>query len=183
MKNYSFASVELTNGYLAEKYDLNRKITIDAVYERFAETGRIEAFKFGWTPDSESLQKPHFFWDSDVAKWMEGAAYILKKTPDAALEAKIDEIVADIKKNQGEDGYFNIYFTVVAPEKRWSNRDWHELYCAGHMMEAAVAYYEATGKRRFLDIAEKYAYYIKSVFKTIPNGSVLIRGYLFFSFK
>ena len=112
MKNYGFESVNLTKGYFFDKYELNRKITIDAVYDRFAESGRIEAFKFNWTPDREDLKKPHFFWDSDVAKWMEGAAYLLKKAPNPELEKKIDDIVAEIKKNQCEDGYFNIYFTT-----------------------------------------------------------------------
>jgi DUF1680 family protein len=95
---------------------------------------------------------------------MEGAAYILHKNPDPALEARVDEIVEDIARGQHEDGYFNIFFTVVQPENRWANRDWHELYCAGHLMEAAVAYAEATGKTTFLSCMEKYADYIAKVF-------------------
>ncbi|MBR5307387.1 MAG: glycoside hydrolase family 127 protein [Clostridia bacterium] len=163
MKNYGFESVNLTKGYFFDKYELNRKITIDAVYDRFAESGRIEAFKFNWTPDREDLKKPHFFWDSDVAKWMEGAAYLLKKAPNPELEKKIDDIVAEIKKNQCEDGYFNIYFTVVEPENRWKNRDWHELYCAGHLFEAAVALKEI-GKPELLECMDKYVGHIHKVF-------------------
>ena len=154
--------VTLTGGYLAEKQELNRRVTLDAVYDRFFETGRITAFAHGY-PDSDPV-RPHFFWDSDVAKWMEGAAYVLAHKPDPALEAKVDAIVEDIAAHQHEDGYFNIYFTVVEPENRWANRDWHELYCAGHLMEAAVAYAEATGKTKFLACMEKYADYIAKVF-------------------
>lgn len=162
MKLIRYSQVDLESGFFFDKQELNRKTTINAVYDRFTETGRIGAFKLGF-PDKDPIQ-PHYFWDSDVAKWMEGAAYILAKSPDPALEARVDEIVEDIAANQGEDGYFNIFFTVVQPENRWSNRDWHELYCAGHLMEAAVAYAEATGKTKLLSCMEKYADYISRVF-------------------
>ncbi len=162
MKLFSFDKVELKSGFLKDKQELNRKITINAVYDRFYETGRIGSFKCNWRTGDEN--KPHIFWDSDVAKWMEGAAYILKKTPDDALEAKVEEIIDDMEKNQRTDGYFNIYFITVEPANRFKNRDWHELYCAGHLLEAAVAYADATGKDRFLNIMEKYMDYITKVF-------------------
>ena len=162
MKTVSFHNVTLREGYLASKAELNRTVTLDAVYDRFSETGRIGAFACDWTEGKEN--KPHFYWDSDVAKWIEGASYSISKIPSPALEAKIDAIVENIEKNQGADGYFNIYFTVCEPGKRFSNRDWHELYCAGHLMEAAVAYAEATGKTRFLSCMEKYSDYIEKIF-------------------
>ena len=162
MKLISHRQVHLKSGFFFDKQELNRKITLGAVYDRFSETGRIGAFKFGF-PKDDPIQ-PHYFWDSDVAKWMEGAAYSLMHTPDPDLEARVDDIVNDIEKNQCNDGYFNIFFTVVQPENRWTNRDWHELYCAGHLMEAAVAYAEATGKTQFLACMEKYADYIAKVF-------------------
>ena len=162
MKLIPYNQVTLRGGYLYEKQELNTKITIPAVYDRFYETGRINAFKLGY-PEKDPV-RPHFFWDSDVAKWIEGAAYVLQRESDPALEAKVDAIVDDIEKNQGEDGYFNIYFTVVEPQNRWKCRDWHELYCAGHLMEAAVAYAEATGKTKLLSCMEKYADYINRVF-------------------
>lgn len=162
MKLIPHNQVDLKSGFFFDKQELNRKTTLDAVYDRFSETGRIGAFKFGY-PKDDPIQ-PHFFWDSDVAKWMEGAAYSLMHTPDPTLEAKVDDIVEDIARNQCEDGYFNIFFTVVQPENRWANRDWHELYCAGHLMEAAVAYAEATEKTKFLTCMEKYADYIARVF-------------------
>lgn len=162
MKLIPYRQVALKGGYLYEKQELNTRTTIPAVFDRFYETGRITAFKFGF-PEKDPVQ-PHYFWDSDVAKWMEGAAYILSRESHPDLEAKVDELVEDIARNQGEDGYFNIFFTVVQPENRWKNRDWHELYCAGHLMEAAVAYAEATGKTKFLSCMEKYADYIAKVF-------------------
>lgn len=93
------------------------------------------------------------FQDSDVAKWLEGAAYSLAQNPDEALEKRCDEIIELIGRAQQKDGYLNTYFTVKEPEKRWTNlHEAHELYCAGHMIEAAVAYAECTGKSRLLEI-------------------------------
>lgn len=157
-----YKKVTLKSGYLFQKEELDRRVTVKAVYDRFAESGRVEAFACRWREGMP--HRPHFFWDSDVAKWMEGAAYLLARGEDPALTDKVESIIDDIEKNQGEDGYFNIYFTVVEPLRRFSNRDCHELYCAGHLIEAAVAYYEATGRDRFLHLMEKYVAYIYRVF-------------------
>ncbi|MBR3998731.1 MAG: glycoside hydrolase family 127 protein, partial [Clostridia bacterium] len=146
-----YRKVTLTGGYWKAKEELVKTATTNAVYDRFNESGRIDAFKCDWT--EESNYKPHFFWDSDVAKWMEGAAYVLSKEDRPDLEEKLEWLIDQIEKNQGEDGYFNIYFTVIEPEKRFTNRDYHELYAIGHLIEAGVAYYEATGKDKLLRIA------------------------------
>lgn len=101
------------------------------------------------------------FQDSDVAKWLEGVAYSLVVKPDAALEARADAIIEIVAQAQQEDGYLNTYFTIKEPEHRWQNLlECHELYCAGHMMEAAAAYYEATGKDRLLGVMERMAEHI-----------------------
>ncbi len=170
MKTFSYGKVDLTAGYLFEKQEMNRKITIHSVYDRFAETGRIGAFEFKFNCGDEI--KPHIFWDSDVAKWMESAAYILAKHDDPELEAKVQRLITLIRKNQGNDGYFNIYFTVVEPNGRFTIRDKHELYCAGHLIEAAVAYAEATGKEEFLGLMEQYVDYIRKVFLEKADGVV-----------
>lgn len=162
MMRTDYRKVQLTGGFWKAKEELVRDVTTDAVYDRFFETGRIDAFRCDWREGMPN--RPHFFWDSDVAKWMEGAAYVLTRTDRPDLEEKIERLIDEIERNQGEDGYFNIYFTVVEPEMRFKNRDWHELYCAGHLMEAAVAYHQATGRDRFLRIMEKYAAYIERVF-------------------
>lgn len=93
------------------------------------------------------------FQDSDVAKWLEAAAYSLVHTHDVALEQRCDEVIALIGRSQHEDGYVDTYFTVKEPGRQWTDlQEAHELYCAGHMIEAAVAYYECTGKRSLLNI-------------------------------
>lgn len=104
------------------------------------------------------------FQDSDLAKWLEAVAFSLMTKPDPELEAIADEAIALVGRAQQPDGYLNTYFTVKEPGKRWTNlRDHHELYCAGHMMEAATAYYYATGKRELLDIMTRMAYHIDTV--------------------
>lgn len=107
------------------------------------------------------------FQDSDAAKWIEAAAYSLATFPDPELEKKVDELIDKIAAAQDEDGYLNTYFTIKDKEKRWTNLlEGHELYCAGHMMEAAVAYYETTGKDKLLKVMQKNAAHIYHHFVT-----------------
>lgn len=105
------------------------------------------------------------FWDSDSGKWIEAAGYSLHTHPDPELEKQVDDLVSRIHQAQQPDGYLNSYFTAVEPENRWRNlRDWHELYNAGHLIEGAVAYYEATGKRELLDVLSRYVDHIETMF-------------------
>lgn len=161
--------VNITDGFWKSRQDINRAVTAKAVYDRFTDTHRFEALKC--QPDGHPQWNTHHFWDSDVAKWLEGAAYLL---PDAELEEKIEAAIDDLLANQWEDGYMNSYFTV-ADEPRFTNRDRHELYCAGHLMEAACVYYEATGKDRFLKAMCRYADLIERVFK-IENAAPYVTG-------
>ncbi|MFC6651455.1 glycoside hydrolase family 127 protein [Paenibacillus rhizoplanae] len=105
------------------------------------------------------------FQDSDVAKWLEATGYSLSIRRDPELERQADEVIDLVGEAQQADGYLNTYFTVKEPGKRWTNlQDCHELYCAGHFIEAAVAYYEATGKDKLLSIMRRMADHIDSVF-------------------
>ncbi|MFN4156242.1 MAG: glycoside hydrolase family 127 protein [Paracoccaceae bacterium] len=105
------------------------------------------------------------FWDSDFGKSIETAAYALNHMPDPELEAMVDAIVDAYGRLQQEDGYLNSWYIRIEPGQRWTNlRDRHELYNAGHMIEGAVAYFYATGKRKFLDILCRYADHIAETF-------------------
>ncbi len=115
------------------------------------------------------LEKGEFygfvFQDTDVAKWLETLSYSLINHPDPDLEKLADEVIDIIKIAQQEDGYLNTYFIIKEPDKRWTNlHEAHELYSAGHFIEAAVAYFNATGKRKLLDIICKYADLIDNTF-------------------
>ena len=101
------------------------------------------------------------FQDSDLYKWLEAVAYSLATHSDKELEELADSAIDLIEKAQQPDGYLNTYFIIAEPEKRWTNlAECHELYCAGHLIEAAVAYYQATGKRKLLEVAVRLADHI-----------------------
>jgi len=101
------------------------------------------------------------FQDSDAGKWLEAVAYSLAVLPDAELEETADRLIDKIADAQDEDGYLNTYYTIKDREKRWTNLlEGHELYCAGHLMEAACAYYDSTGKRKLLDVMLRNAEHI-----------------------
>lgn len=162
-------AVTITGDFWSERQRVNREVTIPIEYEQCRTTGRLEAMTLTRVPEQ------HIFWDSDIAKWIEAAAYSLTTHPDPEIDALLDEVIGTLARAQQPDGYLNTYFTTIAPEKRWTNlRDSHELYCAGHLMEAAVAHFEATGKTTFLDVMRRYADYIGTVFGPEPGQK---RGY------
>ena len=168
-----FTQVQLSGEFWGPRLRVNREVTLSTEYQQLKQTGRIDAFKLLWQPGQQPV--PHFFWDSDVAKWIEAASYSLAQYPDPALDALLDEVIALIASAQQPDGYINIYFTVVEPGNRFSDlRDAHELYCAGHLMEAAVAHFQATGKRTLLDPICRYADLIE---RTFGRGGGQKRGY------
>ena len=163
MKKYlPYSKTKLNKGFWADKQKLIRDVTLDAVYDRFSDTGRIGAFEMNYKEGDPD--RPHYFWDSDVAKWMESVAYLtaLERMPDE--EERVDHLVDCIERGRLDDGYFNIYFEQLAPDMIFKDRDCHELYCAGHLLEAAVEYFKATGKRKFLDLMTDYMEHIKKVF-------------------
>lgn len=175
MKNIEFSDVEITGGYWKTRQEINSSVTLKAVYERFKDTHRFDALKCEWKNGEPDM--PHIFWDSDVAKWIEGAAYILNSKDDDGVAEIIENAIDCIIKNSDENGYFNSHFLVTEQNNRFENRDRHELYCAGHLFEAAVAYYEMTGKDRFLKAMCKYADYIERVFKTEKSAAFITPGH------
>lgn len=115
------------------------------------------------------------FQDTDVAKWLEAVGFTLAAQQDEALERTADEVIDIIAMAQCPDGYLNTYFIIKEPEKRWKNLcEGHELYTAGHMMEASVAYYKGTGKRKFLEVMLRFADLICDTFGTTEGK---IHGY------
>ena len=175
MNNIEFSDVKITGGYWKARQDINRSVTLKAVYDRFNETGRFEALKCDLRDGDTNI--PHIFWDSDVAKWIEGASYILHSEKNDQAEEIIENAIDLIIKNSDENGYFNSHFLVAEKENRFRLRECHELYCAGHLIEAAVAYYELTGKDRFLNAVKKYADYIERAFKIDNTAAFITPGH------
>ena len=167
------SAVSLADPVLAPRVEANRAATIPACLKHFEKEHCIDALKLRWKKGDKWW--PHIFWDSDVAKVAEGMAREIARRPDPALARRLDSLARLIVSAQRPDGYLNTHFTLVEPEKRWTNlHDWHELYCAGHLMEAAVAHFEATGERFFLDAMRRYADLIAKTFGRKPGQK---RGY------
>ncbi len=175
VKPVPFTKVQFEDGFWLPRMETNRDVTIPYDFKKCEETGRISNFaKAAGILDGEF--EGIRFNDSDVFKVMEGAAYSLNLQDDPELDRYLDGVIAWIAAAQEEDGY--IYTTrTISPDnpvngagkERWSFlRSSHELYNVGHMYEAAVAHYLATGKRNFLDIALKNADLIDEVFG--PDG-------------
>jgi DUF1680 family protein len=129
----------------------------------------VENFRIA-AGDSQGEFAGTVFQDSDVGKWIEAASYSLAVRYDQALDENLDELIRCIGRAQQPDGYLNTYFTVKEPQKRWTDLvSAHELYCAGHLIEAAVAHFKATGKRSLLDVMCRYADLIAQEFGTGPG--------------
>ena len=160
----AFTNVRLTDEFWAKRIETNRQQTLPYCFSKCEETGRLRNFaKAGGRLEGEF--QGIYYNDSDVYKVIEGAAYSLAAHPDTELDTYLDNLIADIAAAQQPDGYLNTYHTLVEPDKKWTNiRRMHELYCAGHLFEAAVAHYQATTKRSLLDVAIKLADHIESVF-------------------
>ena len=170
-----YRNVKINGGFWKNIERLNDEVTIEAVWKRFEETGRIGAFNIGGYTEEEI--KPHCYLDSDVFKWIEGACHILERKESKILSERVEGLIDKIEEHQDADGYFNIYHMVCDNENRFSDRNLHELYCAGHMFEAAVAHYWATGSKRFINIAKKYADYIEKVFVTEKSAAFMTPGH------
>lgn len=175
-KPVSLDHIEIIGGLWAERQLTNRTTTIPAIYQQLEKTGRLDAWRLD--PKRERPKSRHviyMFFDSDTGKWLEAVGYSLRKHPDPVLEKQADDVIALIEKAQQPDGYLNSYFSNFDPQGRWRNlRDFHEMYNAGHLIEGAIAYYQATGKRTILDILTKYTNLIDSLFG--PNEGQK-RGY------
>lgn len=156
----SFRNVHLNDGFLGARQEVNRTVTLPHEIKMSSETGRLSNFA-KVAGKEQGKHEGALFNDSDVYKLMEAMAYSLGNKPDPKLEAQLDEMIALVAGAQQKDGYLNTFFTLAEPANRWKSfQNNHELYCAGHLIEAAVAHYQITGKRTFLDVATRFADYI-----------------------
>ena len=156
-----FTEVRMTDDFWSQRIKTNHEVTIPIAIQKSEETGRVDNFRIAGGVKEGVFCSPYPFDDSDVFKIIEGAGYSLQMFPDAALEKTVDSLVTLIRLAQEEDGYLFTNRTIMGEnghewigKKRWEKVDdlSHELYNLGHFYEAAVAYYQTTGKREILDI-------------------------------
>lgn len=172
----SLPQVNFRRGFLADRARLVREVVIPYQWEALNDrvpgaerSGTIHNFQVA------AGEKPGEFYglwfqDSDLAKWIEAASFRLATHPDAALDAELDQLIATIARAQLPDGYLDTYIQLVEPDKRWANlHEYHELYIAGHFIEAGVAHFQATGKRSLLEVVCKLADLIDRTFGDAPG--------------
>jgi uncharacterized protein len=164
MQPVNFSNVSITDSFWKPKLDIVATKTLEAcIYQTEVKTPRIRNFEKVARKQGEK-HEGIFYDDSDVFKALEAIAYSLKNKPDAALEKKADEWIDKVAAAQLPDGYLNTYYTLNDLSKRWTDMSMHEDYNGGHMIEAAVAYFDATGKRKFLDVSIRWANHFDSTF-------------------
>ena len=163
IKQIDFSHVKINDNFWSPRLSKHVSATLPVCIDQIEnQTGRIRNFENAAKGEGE--HSGIFFDDSDVYKALEGMAYSLINNPDPELEKKADEWIDKFAAAQQPDGYINTFYTLTGLDKRWTNMDKHEMYCAGHMIEAGVAYYQATGKRKLLDVCIRMTDHMMSQF-------------------
>jgi DUF1680 family protein len=179
IKPVAFTEVNITDNFWAPRLETNRKVTIPYNFQKCEETGRMRNFSIAGGLEEGEFEGI-FFNDSDVFKVIEGASYSLQVHDDPVLKAYLDDLIMKIAAAQEEDGYLYTNRTIDPAkaadgggEERWTNlKTFHELYNVGHLYEAAVAHYQATGQRNLLDVAIRNADLVDDVFGPGKNMGV-----------
>lgn len=163
IEQVDFSHVKISDNFWSPRLKSHVTTTLPVCIDQIEnQTGRIRNFENAAKKSGE--HSGIFFDDSDVYKALEGMAYSLINNPDPELEKKADEWIDKFAAAQQPDGYINTFYTLTGLDKRWQNMDKHEMYCAGHMIEAGVAYYQATGKRKLLDVCIRMTDHMMEVF-------------------
>lgn len=166
-----FVDVHIEGRFWHERLETVLTRTIPSQHVQLAKHGILESLTLPKPPPplrfprNEHNFTVQVFWDSDIGKWIEAASYALSHRRDAETEAKIEAIIDDLENAQAPDGYLNCWYLQREPENRWTNlRDNHELYNLGHLLEGAIAYFLATGRRRLLAMLERYVDHVRETF-------------------
>lgn len=176
-----FTRVTLTGAFWSERLDTVLTRTIPSQHDRLAQAGILESLELKQPPPPLRIPRwpnghtHQVFWDSDLGKWIEAAAYALNHRRAPAIEAQVEAIIDRMQAAQLPDGYLNFWYQGHEIENRWTNlRDRHELYNLGHLLEGAIAWYRATGRRRMLEVMERAIAHVRATFGPGPGQK---RGY------
>ncbi|HEY5726713.1 MAG TPA: beta-L-arabinofuranosidase domain-containing protein, partial [Methylomirabilota bacterium] len=171
-----FVDVTIEGDFWRERLETVLTRTIPSQHVQLAAHGILDSLKLPVPPPplrfprNEHNFTVQVFWDSDVGKWIEAASYALSHRRDPDIEARIEAITDDLERAQAPDGYLNCWYLGREPDKRFTNlRDNHELYNLGHLLEGGIAYFLATGRRRLLDILERYVALVRATFGPEPG--------------
>ncbi len=168
LKPVSIKNVSLEEGFWHSRVRINQSVTLQTQYNLLESTGRLDNFRRVFGEVSKPFQG-FVFNDSDVYKWLEAAACTMSYCRDDKLNQLVDTVIRLLVKAQDKDGYLNTYFSLERSGERWTNlREKHELYCAGHLIQAAIAHYRVTGEWKLLNLAIRLADHIYTNFG--PSG-------------
>lgn len=171
LRAVSVDAVRLTDRFWAARRQLNHDVIIPGQARLCESTGRVDNLRVA-SGRKQGKFVGWFFNDSDIYKLLEAAGWQLSGSDDPELEALVDGLIDEVAAAQQPDGYLNSYFMGERAERRWTNFDYHEMYCAGHLIQAAVAHFRATGKRSLLDVAIRFANHICARFGPEDQGKV-----------
>lgn len=164
-------AVTIDGGIWARRQAVNRERALPHGFRMLEAAGNFEDFRIA-AGRSDAPYRGPLYMDSDAYKWIEAACLELARQPSDELEGLVEHVVELVVAAQQEDGYLNSYYQVVAPERRWTDFDHgHELYCAGHLIQAAVAHRRATGRDRLLRVARRFADHIDDLFGPGKRGA------------
>jgi len=164
LRTLPFRSTRISGGFWANYQQVNREVSLPHGFAMLEEAGNLRNLRI-----AAGLEQGEFagYWfaDSDVYKWLEAAAWELGRAPDGPLQAMVDQAIDLVQAAQQPDGYLDSHFQITAPEKKWTDLDHgHELYCAGHLIQAAVAFHRTLGDDRLLEVALPFVDHIDDLF-------------------
>jgi DUF1680 family protein len=163
-------AVRLDDEFWAPRILTNRAVTLQTQLDLLESTGRLANFRRGAGKEPGRFTG-FYFNDSDVYKWLEAAAWVLATDPDPTLDRQVDAVIEEVAAAQQPNGYLDNYYVAGDDEKRWTELSrTHELYCAGHLIQAAVAHHRATGKTTLLDVALRFADHIRGTLGPAEEG-------------
>ncbi|MET2717992.1 beta-L-arabinofuranosidase domain-containing protein [Streptomyces harbinensis] len=155
----------ITGGFWAARRHTNATVSIPQGPRKLESAGNLGNLRAAAGAADTDFTGDFPFQDSDVHKWLEAASWQLADTPDAELAGEVDRLIALLAAAQEPDGYLQTHYQVKHPGRRWQDLRWgHELYCAGHLMQAAVAHHRATGRTALLEVALRFAAHIEETF-------------------
>ncbi|MCB0032881.1 MAG: glycoside hydrolase family 127 protein [Anaerolineales bacterium] len=156
LRTVPYTAVQFTNGFWGNYQELNRTVSLRHGFDMLEQAGNLKNLRLAAGLDTGRFAG-YWFADSDVYKWLEAVAWELGRAPDVELAKMGDQAIALVEQAQEENGYLNSYYQTVKPTEKWTDLDHgHELYCAGHLMQAAVAYKRALDDDRLLNVTLKF---------------------------
>ena len=168
LRPVSLTAVRLDDAFWTPRLKTNEEVTIPTQYPNLQD--RLDNFRRVSGKKPDIAFQGIYFNDSDVYKWLEAASWVLARGDNPELKSMVDEAIGEVRGAQRPDGYLNTYFALEREDERWTNFDLHEMYCAGHLFQAAVAHHRATGETSLLDVATRFADHICETFGPAERG-------------